>query len=178
MLVNGIDVHQYRPQQLRDALGFVGQDAALFSGSVRDNLTLGRMGISEEDLQAAMRATGADFFLSRDSGGFDRAVGEDGRQLSGGQRSFLALTRAMVEPRELLFLDEPTGAMDSDTEKMFVDRLGNSLDAKQTLIIATHRPALFSICDRLIVLDRGRVAADGPVAEVLAKAGAAKGAAS
>ncbi|MBX7513696.1 type I secretion system permease/ATPase [Qipengyuania sp. GH38] len=178
MLVNGIDVHQYRPQQLRDALGFVGQDAALFSGSVRDNLTLGRMGISEEDLQAAMRATGADFFLSRDSGGFDRAVGEDGRQLSGGQRSFLALTRAMVAPRELLFLDEPTGAMDSDTEKMFVDRLGNSLDKKQTLVIATHRPALFSICDRLIVLDRGRVAADGPVAEVLAKAGAAKGAAS
>ena len=175
MLVNGIDVHQYRPQQLREALGFVGQDAALFSGSVRDNLTLGRLGISEEDLLAAMRATGADTYLSRDAGGFDRPVGEDGRQLSGGQRSFLALARAMVEPRELLFLDEPTGAMDSETEKMFVERLSTALKPEQTLVIATHRPALFAICDRLIVLDRGRVAADGPIKEVLAKAGAPRG---
>ncbi|QZD87272.1 type I secretion system permease/ATPase [Qipengyuania psychrotolerans] len=178
MLVNGIDVNQYRPQQLRDALGFVGQDAALFSGSIRDNLILGRTDISEEELLAAMRATGADAFLSRDSGGFDRAVGEDGRQLSGGQRSFLSLARAMVRPRELLFLDEPTGAMDSETEKMFVERLAASLQPERTLVIATHRPALFSICDRLIVLDRGRIAADGSVKDVLAKAGAAKGVAS
>ncbi|NNC53398.1 MAG: type I secretion system permease/ATPase [Erythrobacter sp.] len=178
MTVNGIDSRQYRPHQLRDALGFVGQDAALFSGSVRENLTLGKMGISEEELVAAMRATGADSYLSRDAGGFDRAVGEDGRQLSGGQRSFLSLTRAMVEPRELLFLDEPTGAMDSDTEKLFVERLSQSITPDQTLVISTHRPALFSICDRLIVLDRGRIAADGPVKEVLAKAGAARGDAS
>lgn len=175
MTVNGIDSRQYRPHQLRDALGFVGQDAALFSGSVRENLTLGKIGISEEELIAAMRATGADSYLSRDAGGFDRAVGEDGRQLSGGQRSFLSLTRAMVEPRELLFLDEPTGAMDSDTEKLFVERLSRAIKPDQTLVISTHRPALFAICNRLIVLDRGRIAADGPVQEVLAKAGAARG---
>ncbi|MBY6216722.1 type I secretion system permease/ATPase [Qipengyuania aquimaris] len=178
MTVNGIDSRQYRPQQLRSALGFVGQDAALFSGSVRENLTLGRMGISEEELVNAMRATGADSYLSRDAGGFDRAVGEDGRQLSGGQRSFLSLARAMVEPRELLFLDEPTGAMDSETEKLFVERLSKAMQPEQTLVISTHRPALFAICNRLIVLDKGRIAADGPVAEVLAKAGAARGEAS
>ncbi|QZD90579.1 type I secretion system permease/ATPase [Qipengyuania aurantiaca] len=175
MIVNGIDSRQYRPHQLREALGFVGQDAALFSGSVRDNLTLGRMGLSEEALLEAMRSTGADQFLSRDAGGFDRSVGEDGRQLSGGQRSFLSLARALVEPRELLFLDEPTGAMDSETEKMFVERLSGAMRPEQTLVISTHRPALFAICNRLIVLDKGRVAADGPIKEVLAKAGASRG---
>lgn len=140
---------------------------------MKENLKLGHHGTSDESLLAAMRATGADEFLSRDAGGFDRPVGEDGRRLSGGQRAFLALTRALVEPSELLFLDEPTGAMDSQTEKLFVDRLSQAMTPKQTLVIATHRPALFSICDRLIVIDRGRIAADGPVAEVLAQAGAA-----
>ncbi|WP_369026679.1 ABC transporter transmembrane domain-containing protein [Qipengyuania sp. RANM35] len=173
MLVNGIDSRQFRPQQLRRAFRFVGQDAALFTGSIKDNLSLSSPGISDERLLEAMRMTGADEFLSRDAGGFDRPVGEDGRRLSGGQRSFLALTRAMVEPCELLFLDEPTGAMDSQTEKLFVDRLGAAMAPNQTLVIATHRPALFSICDRLIVIDRGRVVADGPVKQVLAQAGSA-----
>ncbi|PZT90859.1 MAG: type I secretion system permease/ATPase [Citromicrobium sp.] len=171
--INGVDSRQFHPQQLRAALRFVGQDAALFTGTVKDNLALGHRGRNDDRLLAAMRATGADEFLSRDAGGFDRAVGEDGRQLSGGQRAFLALTRALVEPAELLFLDEPTGAMDSQTEKLFVDRLSQAMTPQQTLVIATHRPALFAICDRLIVIDRGRVAADGPVDDVLAKAGAA-----
>ena len=173
MIINGIDSRQFRPQQLRRAFRFVGQDAALFTGSIKDNLSLSAPGASDERLLGAMRMTGADEFLSRDAGGFDRPVGEDGRRLSGGQRSFLALTRAMVEPCELLFLDEPTGAMDSQTEKLFVERLGGAMTPGQTLVIATHRPALFSICDRLIVLDRGRVVADGPVKEVLKQAGSA-----
>ena len=98
MLVGGIDSRQYHPQQLREAFRFVGQDAALFTGSVKDNLSLGRTQVSDDRLIEAMRATGADAFLSRDSGGFDRAVGEGGRSLSGGQRSFLALARALVTP--------------------------------------------------------------------------------
>jgi len=173
MLVGGIDSRQYHPQQLREALRFVGQDAALFTGTVKDNLSLGRTQVSDDRLIEAMRATGADAFLSRDSGGFDRAVGEGGRSLSGGQRSFLALARALVTPCELLFLDEPTGAMDSQTEKFFVERLSQALTKEQTLVIATHRTALFQVCDRLIVLDKGQVVADGPIKEVLAKSGAA-----
>ena len=172
MLVSGIDSRQYHPQQLREAFRFVGQDAALFTGSVKDNLSLGRTEVSDDRLIAAMRATGADAFLSRDSGGFDRPVGEGGRSLSGGQRSFLALARALVTPCELLFLDEPTGAMDSQTEKFFVERLSQALTKDQTLVIATHRTALFAVCDRLIVLDKGQVVADGPLKEVLAKSGA------
>ena len=172
MLVGGIDSRQYRPQQLRAALRFVGQDSALFTGTVKDNLTLGNRETDDDDLIAAMRATGADQFLSRDAGGFDRPVGEGGRSLSGGQRAFLALTRALVSPSELLFLDEPTGAMDSQTEKQFVERLSQSLTERQTLVISTHRPALFSICERLIVLDKGRIVADGPIQEVISASGA------
>ena len=172
VLIDGIDSRQYRPQQVREALRFVGQDAALFTGSVKDNLSLGRE-TSDDRLIEAMRATGADAFLTRDAGGFDRAVGEGGRSLSGGQRAFLALTRAVVSPSELLFLDEPTGAMDSQTEKHFVERLSQSLTEEQTLVIATHRPALFALCRRLIVLDKGRIVADGPIQEIVSASAAA-----
>lgn len=171
MLIDGIDSRQYRPQDLRTAFRFVGQDAALFSGSIKDNLAIGAGIVRNEDLLKALRQVGADEFLSRDESGFDRAVGEAGVQLSGGQRSFLALARAMVKPSRLLFLDEPTGAMDSQTEQLFVERLSQSLSPWQTLIVATHRPALFSICNRLIVLDKGRIVADGPRDEIIASAG-------
>lgn len=171
LLVDGIDSRQYRPQDLRAALRYVGQDASLFSGSIKDNLTLGAGIVEDDDLLAALRAVGADEFLSRDAGGFDRTVGEAGVRLSGGQRSFLTLARAMVRPGRMLFLDEPTGAMDSQTEKLFVDRLSQSLTPGQTLVISTHRPALFAVCDRLIVLDKGRIVADGPREKIIASAG-------
>ncbi len=171
MLVDGIDSRQYRPQDLRNAFRFVGQDAGLFSGTIKDNLTIGTGHVSDQDLIDSMRKVGADQFLSRDAGGFDRAVGESGGRLSGGQRAFLTLARAFISPARLLFLDEPTGAMDTQTEKLFVDRLSQSLTPDHTLLISTHRSALFSVCDRLIVLDKGRIVADGPRDEVIASAG-------
>lgn len=174
MLIEGIDSRQYRPHDLRSEFRFVGQDANLFTGTVKDNLTLGRKDIPDSALIDALRVTGADQFLSRDAGGFDRLVGEHGRRLSGGQRSFLALARAFVTPCKLLYLDEPTGAMDSQTEKHFVERLSQSLTPGQTLIISTHRPALFSLCNRLIVLDKGRIVADGPKDEIIAATGNAE----
>ena len=171
MLIDGIDSQQYRPQDLRTAFRFVGQDASLFSGTIKDNLSLGAGVVDDEELLAALRHVGADQFLSKDAGGFDRPVGESGSRLSGGQRAFLTLARALVNPAKLLYLDEPTGAMDSDTEKLFVERLSQSLTPDQTMVISTHRPALFSICNRLIVLDRGRVVADGPRDAIIASSG-------
>ena len=171
MLIDGIDSRQYRPQDVREAYRFVGQDAALFSGSIKDNLAVGAGIVSDEALLAALRTVGADQFLSKDAGGFDRAVGESGTRLSGGQRAMLSLARALVRPSKLLFLDEPTGAMDSQTEKLFVDRLSQSLTPDHTLVIATHRPALFSICNRIVVLDSGRIVVDGSREEVIASAG-------
>jgi ATP-binding cassette subfamily C protein LapB len=171
VLVDGIDSRQYRPQDLREAFRFVGQDAGLFSGTIKDNLSLGAGVVDDQKLIDALRDAAADQFLSQDAGGFDRGVGEAGSQLSGGQRSFLALARALVRPSKLLFLDEPTGAMDMQSEKLFVERLSQSLTPDQTLIISTHRPALFAICDRLIVLDKGQVVADGPRDEIIKTAG-------
>ncbi len=175
MLIDGIDSRQFRPQDIREAFRFVGQDSNLFTGTVKDNLTLGRTDADDAALVEALRTTGADQFIGRDASGFDRLVGEHGRRLSGGQRSFIALARAFVSPGRLLYLDEPTGAMDSQTEKLFVERLSQSLTPEQTLVISTHRPALFSICERLIVLDNGRVVADGPKEQVIAASGSGAG---
>ncbi len=165
--IDGTDARQYRPQVLRRALRYVGQDANLFTGSIRENLAIGRPGTSDEEIMRALEISGADRFLSRDAVGFDRQVGEQGRMLSGGQRAFLALSRAFVSPFELLYLDEPTGAMDSRTEAAFVERLQKALLQKQTLVVSTHRPALFALCSRIIVMDQGRVIADGPKDEIL-----------
>jgi ATP-binding cassette subfamily C protein LapB len=178
MLVDGLDSRQYHPHQLRDAFRFVGQDAELFSGSVRDNLLLGAAKASDEQLLDAVARSGADIFLSRDAAGFDRPVGERGALLSGGQKSLLVLARALVSPSKLLFLDEPTGAMDTQTELYFIEKLKSALAPEQSLVVSTHRHNMLSICTRLIVIDGGRIVADGPRDEVMSKLNtAAKGSA-
>jgi ATP-binding cassette subfamily C protein LapB len=169
MLVDGLDSRQYHPHQLRDSFRFVGQDAELFSGSVRDNLVLGSAQADDQQLLDAVVRSGADIFLSRDAAGFDRPVGERGSLLSGGQRSLLVLARALVSPSKLLFLDEPTGAMDTQTELYFIEKLKGALAKDQALVVSTHRHNMLGICDRLIVIDSGKIIADGPRDEVLGK---------
>jgi ATP-binding cassette subfamily C protein LapB len=167
MLVDGLDSRQYHPHQLRDAFRFVAQDADVFSGTVRDNLMLGAARADDNQLIDAVVRSGADIFLSRDAAGFDLPVGERGSRLSGGQRSLLVLARALVSPSKLLFLDEPTGAMDTQTELYFIEHLRTALAPDQTLIVSTHRNNMLSILDRLIVIDGGKILADGPRDEVL-----------
>lgn len=175
MLVDSLDSRQYHPHQLRDSFRFVGQDAELFSGSVRDNLVLGTAQADDQQLIDAVARAGADIFLSRDAAGFDRPVGERGSLLSGGQRSLLVLARALVSPSKLLFLDEPTGAMDTQTELYFIEKLKTALAKDQSLVVSTHRHNMLSICDRLIVIDAGKILADGPRDEVMSRlAGMAK----
>jgi ATP-binding cassette subfamily C protein LapB len=169
MLVDGLDSRQYHPHQLREAFRYVGQDAELFSGTVRDNLMLGAAKADDQQLIDAVVRSGADIFLSRDAAGFDRPVGERGALLSGGQRSLLVLARALVSRSKLLFLDEPTGAMDTQTELYFIEKLKTALAKDQTLLVSTHRHNMLSICERLIVIDAGRIIADGPRDEVLGK---------
>ena len=120
---------------------------------------------------AVLRKSGADKFLARDAVGFDRLTGERGASLSGGQRSFLVLARALMSPFKLLYLDEPTGAMDVETERQFIDHLKDALEPDQTLVISTHRQAILSIVDRIIVMDHGRIVADGPRDEILSRVG-------
>lgn len=171
MTINGVDSRQFRPGELRAAFRFVGQDASLFTGSIKDNIAIGKPGASDAEILSALNRSGAAAYLAKDETGFERQVGEQGRRLSGGQRAFLSLSRALLTPCDLLFLDEPTGAMDSQTERMFVEHLQRTLSEKQTLIVSTHRPSLFSLCSRIIVMDQGRVVADGPKDEILARGG-------
>ena len=167
MLVDGLDSRQYHPHQLRDAFRFVAQDAEVFSGTVRDNLMLGAAKADDAQLIDAVVRSGADIFLSRDAAGFDLPVGERGSRLSGGQRSLLVLARALVSPSKLLFLDEPTGSMDTQTELYFIEHLKTALGTEQSLVVATHRHNMLSIVNRLIVIDAGKIIADGPRDEVL-----------
>ena len=167
MLVDGLDSRQYHPHQLRDAFRFVAQDADVFSGSVRDNLMLGSAQADDNQLIDAVVRSGADIFLSRDAAGFDLPVGERGSRLSGGQRSLLVLARALVSPSKLLFLDEPTGSMDTQTELYFIEHLKTALAPDQALVVATHRHNMLSILDRPIVIDGGKIIADGPREDVL-----------
>ena len=166
-LIDNLDSRQYHPHELRQEFRFVGQDAELFSGSVRDNLVLGGADALDQDLIDAVQRSGADMFIARDASGFDLSVGERGRRLSGGQRSFLVLARALVRPSKLLFLDEPTGAMDTQTERWFIEALNKGLSKDQTLVVSTHRHAMLNIVDRLLVIDQGRIIADGPKDQVL-----------
>ena len=169
MTIDGLDSRQFHPYQVRQAFRYVGQDAELFSGTVRDNLMLGAAKADDAQLIDAVKRSGADIFLSRDAAGFDLPVGERGSRLSGGQRSLLVLARALVSPSKMLFLDEPTGAMDTQTEAYFIEHLKNALTAEQTLIVSTHRHQMLSIINRLIVIDGGRIVADGPRDEILGR---------
>lgn len=173
MIIDGLDSRQYHPHQLREGFRYVGQDADIFSGTVRDNLMLGAARATDEQLIDAVKRSGADIFLSRDASGFDFPVGERGSRLSGGQRTLLVLARALVSDSKLLFLDEPTGAMDTQTERYFIDKLEKALGKDQTLLVSTHRHNMLKIVDRLLVIDGGRIVADGPRDEVLEKLNAA-----
>jgi ATP-binding cassette subfamily C protein LapB len=167
MLVDGLDSRQYHPHQLREAFRFVAQDAEVFSGTIRDNLMLGAAKANDEQLIDAVIRSGADIFLSRDAAGFDLPVGERGSRLSGGQRALLVLARALVSPSKMLFLDEPTGSMDTQTELYFIEHLKTALAPDQSLVVSTHRHNMLSILTRLIVIDGGKILADGPRDEVL-----------
>jgi ATP-binding cassette subfamily C protein LapB len=167
LIVDGLDSRQYHPHQLREQFRFVAQDADVFSGSVRENLKLGSARADDGQLIDAVVRSGADIFLSRDAAGFDLDVGERGGRLSGGQRALLILARSLVNPSKMLFLDEPTGSMDTQTELYFIEHLKKALGPQQSLVVATHRHNMLSILDRLIVIDGGRILADGPRDDVL-----------
>lgn len=169
--IDGLDSRQHHPHELRSNLCYVGQDAELFSGTIRENLLIGSGEASDAQIVDAVMKSGADSFLGRDATGFDFHIGERGNRLSGGQRSFLVLARALMVTPKVLFLDEPTGAMDTYSEKHFVERLQSSLIDGQTLVIATHRVAVLNVVDRLIVMDGGRIVADGPRDKILKGAG-------
>ena len=166
VLVDGTDLRQLDPADLRRNIGCVLQDVFLFHGTVRDNITLGAPFADDRAVLRAAQVAGVEDFVARHPLGFDLNVGERGESLSGGQRQAVAVARALLLDPPILVLDEPTSAMDNGAENRFKQRLGEILAGK-TLILVTHRASLLSLVERLIVLDGGRVVADGPKDEVL-----------
>lgn len=166
VLLDGLDLRQIDVADLRAQVGYVSHDMPLLAGTLRDNLTLGARFISDERMLEVAQLTGAHELARQHPLGFDRPVGERGQLLSGGQRQMVLLARALLLDPPILLLDEPTSAMDNATEDAVRRQLLGWAHGK-TLILITHRMSMLSLVDRLIVLDNGRVVADGPKESVI-----------
>jgi len=166
VLLDGTDLRQIDPADLRRHIGCVLQDVVLFHGTVRDNITLGAPFADDQAVLRAARIAGVEDFVARHPLGFDLNVGERGERLSGGQRQAVAVARALLLDPPILVLDEPSSAMDHGAEGRLKQRLEQELPDR-TLLLVTHRASLLSLVERLIVLDGGRVVADGPRPEIL-----------
>ena len=152
----------------RSKLSVVLQDIYLFAGSIRENVLMGRENLEDEDLLQALECSGVNDFLPKIPGGLDAVLADRGQSLSAGQRQAIALARALVNNPEVLLMDEPTAALDLNSEQAFVRNLQPMLDGK-TLITVTHRLPLLELVDRIIVLAEGKIALDGPKDKVLEK---------
>jgi ATP-binding cassette subfamily C protein LapB len=166
ILVDGNDIRQLDPGDLRRNIGYLPQNLVLFAGSVRDNLLIGAPHLDDAALLRAARLSGLEEHVNRHPKGFDMPVGERGEALSGGQRQAVALARSFVLDPPMLVLDEPTHAADHSSEERLKARLAEAFP-ERTIIVVTHRESLLSMVNSLIVLDAGRVVAHGPKEAVL-----------
>ncbi|MHC9002356.1 type I secretion system permease/ATPase [Enterobacter adelaidei] len=168
MFASGMDVNQIDPADWRKAVCYVGQNARLFSGTLRENIMIGCPEATPAEFLRVLQLTGLDNVAAAHPSGIHLPVGEAGEALSGGQRQLVALARGMISRPDMLLLDEPTSSMDSQTEAQFIHHLQQA-QKQETLIIVTHRLSLLTLVDRIIVVDEGRIVADGPKAAVLQK---------
>ena len=166
VLFDGIDSLQVDPADLRSHIGYVPQDVVLFAGSVKFNITFGSRHTDDSEMIRVAEVSGVKEFVERHPLGFDRVVGERGQALSGGQRQSIGIARALLNSPEMYIFDEPTSGMDNSTETLIKNNLTTVL-ADKTLILVTHKTALLSLVDRVIVLDGGKMVADGPKESVL-----------
>ena len=167
LLIDGIDVRQYHPSEVRAAVGIVAQAGDLFSGTVKENLLMARPDATDEEIIDAAKAAGVDEFVSRHPRGYDMNVGERGTNLSGGQRQMVAIARLLLTKPKIVFMDEPSGSMDLASERQLIKQLKQAFDETTTLIISTHRYSMLEIVERLVVVEQGRIVADGPKEQVI-----------
>lgn len=166
LLIDGMDIRQIDVSELRHNIGYVPQDIQLLAGTLRDNLVSGARYVEDEMVLQAAELSGVHEFARLHPQGYEMQVGERGQNLSGGQRQNVALARALLLNPKILLLDEPTSAMDNSGEERLKQRLQPVIGDK-TVVLVTHRASLLSLVDRLIVIDRGQIVADGPKAAVL-----------
>ena len=166
ILFDGIDSQQIDPADLRAHMGYVPQDVILFAGSIKSNIVYGAPSTDDADIIRVAEVAGVKEFVDRHPLGFDRAVGERGQALSGGQRQSIGVARALLGEPTMCLLDEPTSAMDNSTESLVKKNLSDELK-NSTLILVTHKMSLLTLVDRVIVLDAGRLIADGQKESVI-----------
>ncbi len=164
--VGGVDIQQLDIADLRRKVGYVSQDNYLFYGTVKDNIALGQPYADDQAILRAANIAGVTDFLRLNPAGFGLQVGERGMNLSGGQRQAVTIARALLQSPDILILDEPTSSMDNATETMLRHKLSEETQG-MTLILITHRHSMLSLVERLIVIDSGKIVADGPKGKVL-----------
>jgi ATP-binding cassette subfamily C protein LapB len=166
ILLDDLEIRQIDPAELRQNICYFPQNLYLFRGTLRDNLMLANPGASADQMLQAVEISGAYRLLRRHPKGFDLPVGERGEFLSGGQRQAVGLARALMHDGRIVVLDDPTSELDAQSEAWVKERLGKWLKDR-TLVLITHRPAMLDLVDRLMVMEEGRIVADGPKAKVL-----------
>ena len=167
VLIDGIDQRQLDPAELRRQIGYVQQEVMLFYGTLRENITLGAPLADDRAVVRAAEIAGIIGMVNAHPQGFDMLVGERGESLSGGQRQGVGIARAAVNDPPILLFDEPTASMDHSSEEDIKRRLAEFAKGK-TLLVISHRTSLLELADRVIVMDAGRIVADGPKDQVIA----------
>ncbi len=167
ILISDVDNQQLDPMVIRHHIGYVPQDIILFSGTVRDNIILGDPNASDTAILNTVKIAGLSSILNEQPDGIDMKVGERGDRLSGGQRQGVALAQALLHDPSILILDEPTTSMDEANESAFMQTM-KKVTANKTLLLATHKSSMLALVERIIVLDKGKIVADGKKDTVLA----------
>src|SRR6185503_3037842 len=170
ILFDGIDVAQVDPAALRKHLALVAQDPVIFSGSIADNIRYGRPDANSAAVRRAAEAAAAAEFIEDLPLGYETPIGERGINLSGGQRQRLAIARAILRDAPLLLLDEATSALDAENERLVQTGLNNLMAGRTTIVIA-HRLSTIQRLKRIVVMDQGRIVAEGSHAELVAGGG-------
>ena len=166
VLVDDADVRQLHPDDLRHNIGAVLQDVFLLTGSVRENISLGEPAVDDAAVLRAAKLSGTHDFIGQVPNGYDLRLADRGEGLSGGQRQSIAIARALAHERPILLFDEPTSAMDIQSENALIARLEPELRGK-TVVLVTHRQSMLRLVDRIIILDKGKIVAAGPRDDVL-----------
>ena len=166
VMIDGIDIRQLQAEAMRAKIGALFQDNVLLTGTIRENILLGREGYGDEEMLRVAQVSLAHEFIARMPDGYDLRLADRGEGLSGGQRQSIAMARALVGKPPIMVLDEPTSSVDSDTEARLMANLLTEFEGR-TVVLITHRPSLLALVSRVIVMSRGRVFLDGPPDTVL-----------